>query len=97
MVPRPLLTLLAGLSLLLPLTFQAQVTPYGFWQSDLTNEDFRAIDGAARELAARGNAPDGASKQWQNKRTGASGSVTVVNSFHSKGMLCPQGELHGPG
>jgi surface antigen len=88
MIRRSSLFLLAGLTFG-PLAAHAQINPFrSTSRSGMTAEDFRTVDRAARELAAQGRVPDGTSKEWSNDRTGANGTITVVGTFHEKGMLC---------
>ena len=83
------LAFVAGIGLLLPITGQAQINPFrSGWRAGLTNEDFRLMNRAAEQLRAKANVPDGTSTEWSNSRTGANGTVTVVNTFHTRGMLC---------
>ncbi len=88
MARRPSLILLAGIFLSLPLAAEAQINPFRGTRAGLTSEDFRIMERTARQLAAEGNVADGASKEWSNPRTGASGSVTVAGTFHNRGMIC---------
>jgi surface antigen len=83
------LALLAGTGLLLPIAGQAQLNPFrSSWRAGLSNEDFRLMNQAAEQLRNKTNVPDGTSTEWSNTRSGASGTITIDSTFHSRGMLC---------
>ena len=63
---------------------QAQINPFRTNRAAprLDRTDLELLDQAAAKLYTQENVADGASESWDNPRTGASGSVTVVSSFH---------------
>jgi surface antigen len=63
---------------------QAQINPFRTNRAAprLDRTDLALLDQAAEKLYTQENVADGASESWDNPRTGASGSVTVVSSFH---------------
>lgn len=67
----------------------AQLSPFRAGGSGgFTSEDFRMQNNAARRLIGHTNPHDGASEKWQNPRSGASGTITILNSFERNGMTC---------
>jgi surface antigen len=73
---------------------QAQINPF---RSDKTaprleKTDLALIGQAAEKLYTKENVADGTTESWNNPLTGASGSVTMVNSFHrtirGNSLLC---------
>ena len=89
MLRRPAIMLLAGLALCLPLAAHSQINPFrSSSRAGLRASDFRAIDEAARRLAAHPDVRDGTAESWNNPETGASGTITVASTFRRHGMLC---------
>ena len=87
-MPRRCLALPAAIVLALTagwsLAAQAQINPFrDNWAGpQLETSDFALLMQTAEKLYTQENVADGASESWNNPLTGASGSVTVVNSFH---------------
>ena len=88
-MPRvPTMLLFSGLALSAVPT-QAQVNPFrGSTGAGLSSADFRMQEDAGRRLVSHGSPANGATENWSNPKTGASGTVTVESTFHKKGMLC---------
>ncbi len=86
--------LFTGIALSPAITAQAQVNPFRSSSgAGMTAEDSRMQNTAARRLVANSNPHDGATEDWKNPRTGASGTITVVNSFQKGDMLCRKVEF----
>ena len=83
-----------ALAITLPGAAEAQINPFrDNWAGpQLETSDFALLMQTAEKLYTQENVADGASENWNNPLTGASGSVTVVNSFHrtirGESLLC---------
>ncbi|MBO0711265.1 MAG: hypothetical protein J2P47_08335 [Acetobacteraceae bacterium] len=86
--PRLAATVLAAT--LLPALAIAQVNPFKTrWGAGrLRREDIRLLMDSSQRLLAGPTLAEGQSENWNNPRTGASGSVTVERTFHRQGALC---------
>ncbi len=90
----PTTLLLAGLALAAVLPANAQVNPYrSSAGAGLAASDFKMQDTAARRLLSYNNVQDGRSENWSNPRTGANGTITILNSFKKQDMLCRKVEF----
>jgi surface antigen len=56
------------------------------------DEDLRIFMDTARK--ALNEAPLNQPQRWENPKTRASGSITVLRSFESKGLPCKEVQLH---
>ncbi len=65
----------------------AQVGPFGRDGLNLDSEDLAAIDGAASKLG-QPNSTVGQTENWQNPKTGRSGSISVLQTFERYGLPC---------
>ena len=81
--------LLCATLIALAIPARAQINPFrGSSGAGLTASDFHMQDTTARKLTQQSDPHDGETRNWTNPRTGASGRVTVVNSFKKGDMLC---------
>ena len=89
---RALFALLVGLLPVLPAAIspaRAQVNPFGDSpNSPFSAGDFEVMTEAAEHLFAETAMTPGASRTWQNPKTGVSGTVGVVSNFTTKGWSC---------
>jgi surface antigen len=54
--------------------------------SNMTEQDMEILRDAARNVLNYG--PDGESKRWENKETGAKGILTPLDSFEQNDQFC---------
>jgi surface antigen len=54
--------------------------------SNMTEQDMEILRSAARNVLNYG--PDGESKRWENKETGAKGILTPLDSFEQNDQFC---------
>jgi hypothetical protein len=69
-------------------TALAQNSPFG--RSDtmnLDNDDLAAISGAASKIG-QPNSTVGQTENWQNPKTGRSGSISLLQTFERYGLPC---------
>ena len=78
---------LAGLLIGAPA--RAQINPFGdASRTKLTSGDFRVLDEATQLLLARPDLAPGVREDWKNPETGSTGSLTVKNRLHRRGLEC---------
>lgn len=81
---RPILTslLAAACVAVTALPAHAQLSPFRAGGSGgFTSQDFRIQNSQARKLVDNTTPADGRSEKWQNPRSGASGTITILSSF----------------
>ena len=78
---------LAGLAMSAPA--QAQINPFGDAdKTKLSSSDFRVLDETTRRLLARPDLAPGIRENWTNPETKSTGSLTVKNRLHRRGLDC---------
>jgi surface antigen len=69
-------------------TALAQNSPFGRSDTmDFDNEDLAAINGAASKIG-QPNSKVGQTENWQNPKTGRSGSISLLQTFERYGLPC---------